>query len=120
QIHGITSPKSYYKIHGIANGEHRVVISYIGYKSLDTIIDFRQNIVLDVLLKPESTQLSEIVLKSESASEKERKSSSMGTETVNSSYMRKNMGGSLMQSLENIGGITTIAIGSGQSKPVIR
>ncbi len=120
QLHGISSPTGYYEIHGLANGEHRLIISYIGFKSLDTVIDIRHNVIVDVLLKTESTQLSEIVLKSESASEKERKSSSVGTETVNSSYLRKNMGGSLMQSLENIGGITTIAIGSGQSKPVIR
>lgn len=49
-----------------------------------------------------------------------KKSESMNIETVSSKYIRRNLGGSLMKSLERFPGIKTIGIGSGQSKPLIR
>jgi iron complex outermembrane receptor protein len=39
---------------------------------------------------------------------------------VNDDYLRQNLGGSLMKSLERLPGVSTIDIGAGQSKPVIR
>lgn len=119
QLHATSNPDGSYELHSAPSGLHRVVISYIGYKSLDTLVNIYGDMKINAKLKPEAQQLQEVVL-SESASAKERKSTAVSTETVSSSYIRKNRGGSLMQSLENIGGITTIAIGSGQSKPVIR
>jgi iron complex outermembrane receptor protein len=118
-LHAMTLPDGTYTLPGIPGGNHRVVVSYIGYKSLDTVMDIYRNVTLNVVLKPTSTQLQEVVL-SESASKRLERSTAVGTETVSDDYLRKNMGGSLMQSLDNIGGISTIAIGSGQSKPVIR
>jgi iron complex outermembrane receptor protein len=120
QLYANSSPTGYYEIHGLSRGSHRVIISYIGYKSLDTIITIKEDMVLNARLMPVSTKLEEVIVKAESSAEKSRKSTALGTETVNSNYLRKNRGGSLMQSLENIGGISAISIGSGQSKPVIR
>lgn len=120
QLHTMSNPDGSYKMQNIPAGQHRVVVSYIGYKCLDTLLYITGSTRLDALLQPEAQQLQEVVVKSESNAERDKKSTAMGIETVNSRYIRKNMGGSLMQSLENIGGITTLAIGSGQSKPVIR
>lgn len=49
-----------------------------------------------------------------------KKTESMNIETVGSGFIRRNLGGSLMKSLERFLGIKTIGIGSGQSKPLIR
>ncbi|MCR5432840.1 MAG: TonB-dependent receptor plug domain-containing protein, partial [Bacteroidaceae bacterium] len=46
--------------------------------------------------------------------------SSQTTVQVNHEYMNQNFAGSLMQTLEGIPGVKAMAIGSGQSKPVIR
>ena len=46
--------------------------------------------------------------------------SSQSVISVNRDYIRQNFSGSLMQTLEGIPGIKAMAIGSGQSKPVIR
>jgi iron complex outermembrane receptor protein len=116
----ITTPLGNYKISGIKTGKHRIIISHIGFTPIDTLITINNNVVYNVQLKPNNVLLKEVVIKGETAADRNRKNSAMGTETVNSSYLRKNMGGSLMQSLDNIGGISTIAIGSGQSKPIIR
>ncbi|MXN93238.1 TonB-dependent receptor [Flavobacterium sp. Sd200] len=119
QLHATTLPDGTYTLTGIGSGNQHVVVSYIGYKSVVKDIEFYGNETLNVNLQPESTQLQEVVL-NESASQREKKSTANSVETVSSDYIRKNMGGSLMQSLDNIGGISTIAIGSGQSKPIIR
>lgn len=119
-LHTVAQPHGGYELHGISTGSHRVVISYLGYKSLDTVIAFNSDRILNAVLQPESARLDEVVVKAETASGRDRKTNAMATETVSSNYLRKNLGGSLMQSLDNIGGISTIAIGSGQSKPIIR
>lgn len=46
--------------------------------------------------------------------------SSQTTVHVNREYLKQNFAGSLMQTLEGIPGVKAMAIGSGQSKPVIR
>src|SRR5690606_33017359 len=49
-----------------------------------------------------------------------KKTTSQNIETVDDDFIRQNLGGSLMQTLERGGGINTMSIGSGQSKPIIR
>ncbi len=102
----------------LAQGSYTLTVSSVGYKQLDTVIAITENTVANFLLKPDVTQLKEITLITGNISGRDK--TALSTQTVNSSYIRRNIGGSLMQSLENIGGISTIAIGSGQSKPIIR
>ncbi|MDR6785441.1 TonB-dependent receptor [Pedobacter africanus] len=45
---------------------------------------------------------------------------SLNVELVNAEFIQRNLGGSLMKTLERLPGIKTIGIGSGQSKPLIR
>ncbi len=45
---------------------------------------------------------------------------SLNLEIVNSAFIQRHLGGSLMKTLERLPGIKTIGIGSGQSKPLIR
>ena len=47
-------------------------------------------------------------------------STSKSVETVDRGFITHNLGGSLSESLENIPGLSSINIGSGQGKPVIR
>ena len=47
-------------------------------------------------------------------------STSQSVETVDRGFITHNLGGSLSESLENIPGLSSINIGSGQGKPVIR
>lgn len=51
---------------------------------------------------------------------KRQKEVSLHVDVVNADYIRRNLGGSLMQSLEKLPGVKTIGIGSGGSKPLIR
>ncbi|HLW19195.1 MAG TPA: TonB-dependent receptor [Cyclobacteriaceae bacterium] len=49
-----------------------------------------------------------------------RKKESSNVTFIREDYIRQNRGGSLMKSLERLPGISTIGIGSGSSKPLIR
>lgn len=115
-----SDPSGNYSITGIPNSRLQVFVEYLGYKTFDTIIDFKGNITLNVKLQPETSKLSEVVVLTDNLSKRTKKTSSENIEIVDKDFLRKNLGGSLMQSLERVGGISTISIGSGQSKPVIR
>ncbi|TCK80876.1 TonB-dependent receptor [Albibacterium bauzanense] len=68
---------------------------------------------------PLINELQEVTI-TRSIVELRKKTESMNIETVSSTFIRRNLGGSLMKSLERFPGIKTIGIGSGQSKPLIR
>lgn len=72
-----------------------------------------------VIRKPKVRQLKEVVIKDKRLKLRQEEES-LNVETVNSDYIQRHLGGSLMQSLERLPGIKTIGIGSGQSKPLIR
>ena len=72
-----------------------------------------------VVLYPNWHELEEVIV-THSRYQHNIQHESMNLETVSSSYIRQNLGGSLMKSLERLPGVKNIGIGSGQSKPLIR
>ena len=64
-------------------------------------------------------QLKEVVVKDKRLQLREQEES-LNVVTVGSDFIQRNLGGSLMKTLERLPGIKTIGIGSGQSKPLIR
>lgn len=109
-----------YLITGISKEHVHVFVEHLGYKTLDTLIDLSVHTTLNISLQQETALLSEVIVQSDSYTKRVKKNSSENIEIIDKNFLRKNLGGSLMQSLERVGGISTISIGSGQSKPVIR
>ena len=115
-----SNPIGEFEINGLPKGELRVYISYLGYTTCDTLVDMTEDVVLNVKLKAKIDVMSEVVVEGESTNKRLKKEVALNTEVVNNTFIQKNLGGSLMQTLERVGGISTISIGSGQSKPMIR
>ncbi|WP_316814093.1 TonB-dependent receptor [Pedobacter heparinus] len=69
-------------------------------------------------IKP-SYQLKEVVVKDKRLQLRQEEES-LNVVTIGSDFIQRNLGGSLMKTLERLPGIKTIGIGSGQSKPLIR
>lgn len=69
--------------------------------------------------KSETQELEEVIVTDQSE-KRSKKEASLNVETVNSNFIQRNLGGSLMQSLQRIPGVKTISIGSGGAKPLIR
>ncbi len=116
---GITDAKGYYFIDDLKKGLSGIKISFIGYKTLVDTIEITQGMVYNARMTPSSLSLQEVVIIDHYA-ETRKKEESLNIEIINNDYLKQNMGGSLMKSLERLPGVSTIGIGSGQSKPVIR
>lgn len=83
-------------------------------------IDIRSDSVLQHswMLDINIRELEEVVVSSLHSGQK--KFETLSTEIISGSFVKRNLGGSLMQSLEKLPGIKNISIGSSGSKPLIR
>jgi len=93
--------------------------TYLGFKKYSQSIKLKRSETIDIVLQPELLTLNEITI-TDNYGEQRKKEESVSIEVVNDQYIKQNMCGSLMKSLDLLPGISTIDIGSGQSKPVIR
>lgn len=105
----------------IQRDSQKLTVSHSGYLLYEMKLSLHENsnTIPPIFLNPEVKQLKEVVI-TDSYEARRRKTESLNIETVNSSFIQRNLGGSLMQSLQRIPGIKTISIGSGGSKPLIR
>ncbi|MBZ4192472.1 TonB-dependent receptor [Niabella beijingensis] len=72
-----------------------------------------------VTLQPEAGLLQEVQVNNTTARQRKNQEQ-LNLEIIKSDFIQKNLGGSLLQSLERLPGVKTISIGSGQSKPLLR
>ncbi|MDR7132593.1 iron complex outermembrane receptor protein [Algoriphagus sp. 4150] len=87
------------------------------------LVDFSVRPSLDTIPKDSAAskvmELEEFLL-SEQRARQLRNEESFNVDFVKQEFIRENRGGSLMKSLERLPGVSTIGIGSGASKPLIR
>ena len=120
-ISTITDKKGHFFFAQVPENTTRLTIRYAGYAAYEVKLSLdKSSIILsDIFLHPEVKELQEVVITGYYESRR-KKEESLNIETVNSSFIQQNLGGSLMQSLQRLPGVKTISIGSGGSKPLIR
>jgi iron complex outermembrane receptor protein len=106
-------------INGLPKGSYVLEISYIGYQKLIDTLEISGDKFYKAQLKSTVLSLHEIVVTDNYAENRQREET-LNLEIVNDDYLRQNLGGSIINSLERLPGVTAMDIGSGQSKPVIR
>lgn len=114
-----TGDRGFFEFRNLPEGKYSIEISYVGYQKYQAQIDLTGNRELNIGLKPRLQTLQEVVITDNYAEQRHREES-LNVEIVNDQFLKQNMGGSLMKSLERLPGVSTIDIGSGHSKPVIR
>ena len=120
EIIPVATPGGIYVFKELPSGDYRLHVSMNGYKSFRRKITIaNHDISLPVTLHPDIHILQEVVVQNHTISQR-KKEEQLNLEIVKSDFIQKNLGGSLMQSLERLPGVKTIGIGSGQSKPLIR
>jgi iron complex outermembrane receptor protein len=115
----ITNGSGDFIINNLTKGKYTLEISFVGYKTLIDTVVLVGNKKYEFQLDVSALSLQEVVV-TDNYSETRKKEESLNIEIVNDDYLKQNLGGSLMSSLERLPGVTTIEIGSGQSKPIIR
>lgn len=94
-------------------------ISFVGHTTvLDTVM-LQRDTHLNIQLRAEATNLTELTV-SESISGLRNVAMASPSFTLGNEYVAHNLSGSLMTTLSRLPGISSLNIGSGQSKPVIR
>jgi len=117
----ITNKEGNFFFNQITKETRKLTVNYSGYGfyEMKLALDKNETLLPDIILNPEIKELQEVVI-TDSYETRRKKEESLTIETVNSSFIQRNLGGSLMQSLQRIPGVKTISIGSGGSKPLIR
>ncbi|MCG6189876.1 TonB-dependent receptor [Maribellus maritimus] len=100
-------------------GTYFINVSFVGYKTFRDTLKIRSNQNVDIKLQPSVMTLHEVVVEDNYA-QKQKREDSRNIEVINDRFVKMNLSGSLMKSLERLPGVSTIDIGSGQSKPLIR
>lgn len=116
----ISSDTGEFTIENVAKGIYVLKASHIGYNSETVTVKVGSEMKdLKFYLKEATTVLEEVQLLGKTK-EKKAKEQPLVTVEVSKTFMETNRENSLMQTLSKIPGVSTINIGSGQSKPVIR
>ena len=103
----------------ITSESETVEISHLGYTSTKYSVNLDQEIPLQIKLKPSSTALDEVSVHGKTQSRKAKESATVSV-SIDEEFLYANRENSLMQTLRKIPGVSTMSIGSGQSKPTIR
>lgn len=115
----ITDANGNFLFSGLKAGVYILKVSFVGYKSISDTIEIHASQDIRIHMQPSVMNLHEVVVEDNYAQTKNREDS-RNVEVVNDRFVKMNLSGSLMKSLERLPGVSTIDIGSGQSKPVIR
>lgn len=111
--------KGIFSFSNLNNGQYTLAISFVGYKTHTDTLLLNENKNLTIRLVPATNLLSEVEV-SEQFAINRKKENSMSVVLIDNAFLTEKMAGSLMQTLSNLPGISSMDIGSGQSKPVIR
>lgn len=104
---------------GLKAGAYILNVSFVGYKPFADTVEISASRTIHIKMQPSVMTLHEVIVEDNYA-QKQKREDSRNVEVVNDRFVKMNLSGSLMKSLERLPGVSTIDIGSGQSKPVIR
>ncbi|AYN66503.1 TonB-dependent receptor [Euzebyella marina] len=101
-------------------GSHQIKVTHVGYGNQIVTIDVDDDSMpLTILMKEKVTSLEEVELIAKTDRRKAQELSTISV-AISEDFLESNRENSLMQTLKKVPGVSTITIGSGQSKPVIR
>lgn len=100
-------------------GKYRLSASVEGYMLLNQDVELSGDRQLRLMLHERQHQLKEVEVR-DNLIQQRKQEESLNVEVIRPDFIQRNLGGSLMKTLERLPGIKTIGIGSGQSKPLIR
>lgn len=120
KLYAVSTEDGTFTINNVAEGTYTFTISHIGCELAIINVKVQQNIKeIKVFLLEAATELNEVKVNGKTKN-RESKELPIITQAVSKEFLGQNRENTLMQTLSKIAGVSTINIGSGQSKPVIR
>ncbi|MDO6813013.1 TonB-dependent receptor [Tenacibaculum soleae] len=117
--HAYTNLKGNSYFQGINSKKQLLSVTHVGYITHKKLVTFPlKNSVISIALKQDISLLNEVTIAH--STKKVFHKSSSNKQKIGKLFLEQNRDNSLMQTLKDIPGVSTIAIGSGQSKPTIR
>src|SRR5690606_26586494 len=105
-------------INNVPKGTHSFTISHIGYSSTTIAVNVSPTMrKVEIALKEAENTLEQVAIKGKSTQRRNNENPTVSY-AVTKEYLEENRENSLMQTLSKIPGVSTINIGSGNSKPV--
>ncbi|WP_375240855.1 carboxypeptidase-like regulatory domain-containing protein [Polaribacter sp.] len=116
--YAISSKKGEFKLNNLIKGTYSFKVSHVGFidKTISETINSESK-ELTIYLNEATTTLNEIKVLGKSKQRK-LKETPIVSQVVSKEFLKSNRENSLMQTLSKIPGVSTINIGSGQSKPL--
>jgi iron complex outermembrane receptor protein len=90
--------------------------SFVGYEEIDTVINPLKVSFIKITLTPDNTVLDEIYIEGSRADIV----SSKNQEVITSDFIRQNLEGTFIKSIDRLPGVNSMDIGANASKPIIR
>lgn len=115
----LTNNKGYFIFTDLPAGTYSLQVILMGYKGYFLEANLNDNKEMKILIEEDLTSLSEVVVHGKTH-KREAKEISIVSKEISHVFLQENRENSLMQTLKKLPGVSTISIGSGQSKPVIR
>ena len=114
---GVTDSSGNFNITGICPGKTRIVISYSGYKTVDTVFNITDNLTLNFLLFSNSQELGSVTVVGEVL--KRDQITTAIKSVLSGAALDATRGLSLGESLKGIAGVNSLQTGPSISKPII-
>lgn len=115
----VTDQDGMFEITGLKDAQYKLEVSFLGYKKYKDTIHVDTDIHLTINLERAVQTLQEVVVTDQYAENRKRQEA-LNIEVVDNTFLKQHMGGSIMESLKRLPGVSSIEVGSGQAKPVIR
>ncbi len=120
---GITSDeKGVFMFKNLTTGSYTFVIRYTGYmdKEVHLVLNADTTLNHPWVMEKSGLELGAVEIQGKYEPHKIDRIETISTEVVHNDYIRQNLGGSLIQTLEKLPGIKSLTIGASSSKPLIR
>jgi len=115
---GITNKNGEFTISNLPNGNHKIIISIIGYETYDAILTLPLKESLKIALFPSVIEMEEIILST--PFHKLQRNNVMKVEQKKIGDLKSNGAITLSEGINTISGVETISTGVSIGKPVIR
>ena len=114
QVYAIADPSGNYSV-SVPSGNNRITVSFIGFKTIDTVMVIDANTVLNLRLKQDVSQLGEVVVRENLL----KPNATASKQELKTKTIEKYSNASLGDLLKEISGVSSLKTGNTIVKPVI-